>query len=165
MKGDIAYAISIILIGVVSIFWLIPYQTPLSNIEGDIPSSLIPNIMMIVVLCGGIFQLVISIVNKRIKENTKEIINEHENTLLSKDLLSKNLIRFLVILFSITSYVFGVSYIGFYTTTAVFLTISLYVLNSMSIFKCVLSSFLLLLISYLLFEVALKVSMPQALLI
>jgi hypothetical protein len=179
MKSEIVYAIAIVAIGALGVFWIIPSQSPASTIEGDIPSALVPTLAMAVVLGGGLLRLVLAMrpggdpeSGRRSPQGEESMVGRPEKhaatsggaTFMAR-LLERPSFRLPAIIIVLASYILGVAWVGFYSTTALFLTLSLYLLNRMSFAKCLASALVLLAITYLLFEIGLRVSMPQGLLV
>jgi len=178
MKSDTLYSLSIIALSLVFLIWIIPAECPTSDIEGDIPSSLVPNLSMLVILSCGVFLL-----RKSLRGRKTGLVHENgaegepgmaesadtigEEGLFTKErsiikwFLSSYLGRLITILTVIISYVVFFWWVGFYSTTVVYLTVSLYKMNRIGFLRCAVMSALMLIITYVLFEVGLKVNMPR----
>jgi len=175
MMFDKLYSVVIITFSLVVLLWIIPSECPTSGIVGDIPSSLLPNLSMFLILCCGIFLFGKSFLKSQSDQDQEirvsdslleeysavETFGNKEITEWYRRFVSSYFGRLLVILVVITSYVIFFWRIGFYATTAIYLSVSLFKLNRISFLRCATMSALLLVTVYVLFEMGLKVSMPR----
>jgi len=149
MKKNSIFALCLIFFSLFCIFWLIPLESPTSNIQGDIPSSLVPTVSMIVVLCCGVFLFFLNIFEQRKAELKKRSSEEYKHNIQDKAKENKfdrdktwayikhsPLCRLLLILLSISSYILFITCLGFYVATIFYLTLGLFVLNKFSLIKC-----------------------------
>ena len=143
---DFKYSLVCIFFSVIFLVWLIPAYTPTSNISGDMSSDTLPNVMMLIILACGLIMLVKSFFSAG-------------GALPGAFVPWK---RLLLVLACVFLYLLALNRIGFYVTTLFVLPLTVYYFNrSLSWRKILLSSAVLLIFIYVLFEMGLSVKMPR----
>lgn len=139
-------------ISLVFIFGIIPAQTKTLHVPGDLEPSVFPTAAMAVVavLSGVIF----------LKEQRGTETESGKAVFCLEDF--KLLLLVAVLL---GAYIFLIGKIGYYSVTAVSMVGMLRCYDRMSLPRCIVGAGIFLIFCYLLFEVGLRITLPQGILI
>ena len=149
---EFKYSLVCIFISVIFLVWLIPAYTPVSNISGDMSSDTLPNAMMFIILACGVFMLIKSVFFARSEAGGGT----------PDGAAGVPWRRLLLVLACVLGYLLAFNWVGFYVTTLAALPLTVRYFNrGLSWKKILLSSAVLLIFIYALFEVGLSVKMPR----
>ncbi len=171
---EFKYALICILFSAIFLLWLIPAYTPSSTIAGDISSAALPNAMMLIILLCGIVMLVRCLLAEAVRGSTAAAAGGG-GTEAARDSKAEAAVgeyadeaangrpaRLLLVLVCVLAYLLALNGIGFYLTTILVLPLAVRFYNrSLGWGKILLSSAVLLLFIYVLFEMGLSVKMPR----
>lgn len=159
---EFRYALVCIVFSALFLLWLIPAYTPSSTITGDLSSAALPNAMMsIIFLCGIVMLIKSFFAAGAAKESTAEA-GDAKDRQEEADLGHVPWRRLLLVLACVLAYLLALNGIGFYLTTLFVLPLTVrYYNRSLSWRKILLSSAVLLVFIYVLFEAVLSVKMPR----
>ena len=150
-KLELLFAVAMLALSVIFIFFLIPAQTKVSNMETTMQPSVFPTIASVIIAAASVIMIVQLLIGK-IKP---EYMGDGETDLL----------RLLILLAGVLAYILLIQYVGFYVITLISMVAMQRFYARSKWITSIVVNVLFLVIVYGLFEIGLQIPMPSGILV